>query len=73
MTLANVGTADRLARIILGLALIALPFILSSIAVTGMTGIAMIAVGAILTVTALIKFCPIYRVFGLRTSPKTDD
>ncbi|MEO1029295.1 MAG: DUF2892 domain-containing protein [Pseudomonadota bacterium] len=72
MRFANVGTADRIARLLIGLGLIALPFIVASMALPAITGIASLAVGAILTITAVVKFCPIYGVLGLRTSPKTD-
>ena len=72
MRFANVGTADRIARLLIGLGLIALPFLIASMALPAVTGIASLAVGAILTVTAVVKFCQIYGVFGLRTSPKTD-
>ena len=72
MRFANVGTIDRLARLLVGLGLIALPFLMASIALPAVPGIVAIAVGAVLVVTAVIKFCPIYGVFGLRTAPKQD-
>jgi hypothetical protein len=65
---ANVGTIDRLARLILGVLLIAAPF-LTNIALfqsTPMTWVAVI-VGLVLIGTSAMKFCPIYRIFGLRT------
>ncbi|MEL6507397.1 MAG: DUF2892 domain-containing protein [Pseudomonadota bacterium] len=70
MQLANVGTADRLFRLVVGAILIALPFFVPSMALPAPTGIASTAAGAILIITALIKFCPIYGIFGLRTRPK---
>lgn len=67
---ANVGTVDRLARLIIGIALIIVPF-------TG--GLAFfdaatykyvaVAIGAVLVATAAIRFCPLYRILGLRTCP----
>lgn len=70
MTFANVGTADRLFRLIVGAVLIALPFLVASIALPAIPGIAAVTVGSILVVTAFVSFCPIYSVFGLRTRPK---
>ncbi|SFR31477.1 Protein of unknown function [Yoonia tamlensis] len=65
---ANVGTIDRLFRIVLGVILIALPVIsefaiFDSIAATVISVIA----GIIMIGTAALRFCPIYRIFGLRT------
>lgn len=66
---ANVGTIDRIVRLLAGLVLIALPFAApalpawnSEIALYGLP-----AVGAVLVLTALVRFCPLYRLFGLRT------
>ena len=60
----NVGTADRLIRIILGLVLIVLPFI-SAWSTLGT--IVSAVFGAVLVVTALVRFCPLYRLIGVRT------
>ena len=72
MRFVNVGTVDRIARLIIGLSLIALPFMFASFALPAIPGIISLAVGATLSVTAVVKFCPIYGVFGLRTLPKAD-
>lgn len=56
---ANVGTIDRVIRIILGLALIAMVFVGPQTPL-GWIGIVPLA-------TALIGFCPIYRILGIRT------
>lgn len=55
----NVGTIDRVARVVLGLALIALVF------VGPQTPWGWI--GVIPLVTALAGFCPAYRLLGIRT------
>lgn len=55
----NVGTIDRMARIVLGLVLIALVF------VGPQTPWGWI--GVIPLVTGFVSFCPAYRLFGLRT------
>jgi len=60
----NVGTFDRIARVVIGLALIA--FALGYLAPgTGWNWIGWIGVVPILT--ALFGICPTYRLFGLST------
>lgn len=70
MFTANVGTPDRIIRLILGAILIALPFF-GGAAITG-SWLAWAApiVGLILAATAFLAFCPIYRVLGLSTRRK---
>lgn len=55
----NVGGIDRLARIVVGLALIAL-------ATTGTVG-AWACLGVVPLVTGLVRFCPLYTLMGLST------
>lgn len=52
----NIGSVDRLIRIIIGIVLIALT-INGNIGVWGWIGIVPLA-------TALINFCPLYRILG---------
>ena len=63
----NVGTPDRIIRIVLGLALIALPLVLGWGQVARIISI---VVGLVLIVTALVRFCPLYRLFNLSTFRK---
>lgn len=70
MSFANVGSADRIFRLFLGLILAAIPFVLESVAPSSAISIACFAGAAIMIVTATVKFCPIYGVLGLRTLPK---
>ena len=56
----NIGTADRWIRIIIGVILIAL-------AISGTIG-AWGWIGIIPLATALINFCPLYRLIGLSTN-----
>ncbi|NVO54182.1 DUF2892 domain-containing protein [Rhodobacteraceae bacterium B1Z28] len=58
----NVGSADRILRLILGGVLILL-------ALTGTIGV-WGWLGAVFVVTAFIKFCPIYAMLGLCTNKK---
>ncbi len=70
MFTANVGMPDRIIRLVLGLILIALPFVgIVEVAGTWLAWAAPI-VGLILAATAFLSFCPIYRVLGLSTRPK---
>ncbi|WP_019451297.1 DUF2892 domain-containing protein [Cupriavidus sp. BIS7] len=59
----NAGSLDRLARIVIGIVLIAL-------AATHQVGI-WGWIGVIPLVTGLIGYCPLYRVFGFSTCPIT--
>lgn len=62
----NVGTIDRIARIVLGLALIA--FALGLFAPgTGYNWLGW--VGVVPLLTAFAGFCPAYRLFGLSSCP----
>lgn len=58
---ANVGGIDRIARIVIGLALIALT-LTGTIGVWGWIGIVPIA-------TAALGFCPLYTVLGFNSCP----
>ncbi|MDD2545562.1 MAG: DUF2892 domain-containing protein [Burkholderiaceae bacterium] len=57
----NVGTADRVLRILAGGVLIAL-------AATGMIG-AWGWLGAVLVATGVFRFCPAYTLLGIKTCP----
>jgi len=62
--MSNVGGFDRVLRIIIGVVLISLLYFIGQS--TWMWVAA--AVGAILILTALVGFCPLYRVLGMRTN-----
>lgn len=66
MFVANVGTPDRIARLVIGLALILAPFVFGAALAAWLVWVLPI-VGVILAATAFLGFCPIYRVFGLST------
>ena len=55
----NMGTADKMIRLILGALLVAL-------ALTGTIGV-WGWLGLILVGTAFLNFCPLYRIVGLKT------
>ncbi len=60
---ANVGSADRLVRIILGVVIIVLGFIFNS-----WWGV----VGIVPLLTGLLNFCPAYSLLGVSTKAKVD-
>ncbi|MBB6447009.1 YgaP family membrane protein [Bacillus benzoevorans] len=64
MVKANVGTVDRIIRVILGFVLLSLYFILDG----GMKYISLL--GIVLLLTAIIKFCPLYPIFKVNTCRK---
>jgi hypothetical protein len=60
---ANVGGIDRALRIVVGIGLLALVFVLEGDARWwGLVGILPLATG-------LFRFCPAYAIFGLSTCP----
>ena len=70
MRLANIGTIDRILRIIIGAILIASAFFIGPAHSPSTFGVISIIIGCILMLTAFIRFCPIYSILGLRTRPK---
>lgn len=58
---ANVGSIDRVVRILLGAALIAMT-LMGTIGVWGW-------IGLVPLLTALVGFCPAYKLLGLSTCP----
>ena len=71
MFTANVGTADRLVRVALGLILVALPFLVADVGAVAWLMWGMPIFGLVLVATAFVAFCPIYHVLGLST--RTND
>ncbi|MCB9639467.1 MAG: DUF2892 domain-containing protein [Myxococcales bacterium] len=59
----NVGNVDKIVRVLLGLGLLSLFFVLGS-PWKWLGLVALIPLG-----TAAMGFCPLYRVFGLSTCP----
>lgn len=61
--MANVGTIDKVARIVVGAALIALTFVGPFTATLYPWGL----IGIVPLVTGLIGWCPAYSILGIRT------
>ncbi|EMT45485.1 MULTISPECIES: DUF2892 domain-containing protein [Anoxybacillus] len=60
---ANVGSVDRIIRLILGVALLGLFFLEGNIKYVGILGI-------VLIITAFVRFCPLYVPFRINTTKK---
>lgn len=59
----NEGTLDRALRVIVGLALIAMVFVGPQVAWGW--------IGVVPLLTGLVGFCPLYRLVGLNTCPRS--
>lgn len=61
----NLGSLDRVLRFILGAALVFLPLL--GVVSFGSLNWLVVLVGVVFVATAAMKFCPLYRIFGIRT------
>ncbi|UWR21822.1 DUF2892 domain-containing protein [Sulfitobacter sp. S190] len=65
---ANLGSFDRLIRAVLGIVLFGAPMLnVPAIWSNAALAYGSMAVGLILFVTAVFRFCPLYRVLGIST------
>jgi hypothetical protein len=62
----NIGTTDRLIRLLMAVVLLVLYF--TGVA-TGVWGIAALIGAGLLSVTALVSFCGLYALIGISTCP----
>ncbi len=62
----NMGSTDKVVRLILAAVFAALYFTGN---VTGVLGYGLLALGAIFVLTSLVSFCPIYALVGMSTCP----
>lgn len=62
----NMGTADRIIRLIIA-AIFAILYFTG--VVTGTPGIVLLVLAGVFVLTSLISFCPLYAPFGIRTCP----
>lgn len=60
----NLGSPDKIVRFIIALIALILFFTNS---LSGWQMYAVLAVGAVMLITALINFCPLYAIFGMKT------
>lgn len=65
---ANIGPLDRIIRFVLGLLLLVAPFVSGMAFFVSTTATVLsVLVGVILLTTAILRFCPMYHLFGIRT------
>ena len=64
----NESPADRIIRVVIGVALLALAF---AGVVSGPVAILASVVGAIALVTGIVGFCPLYAILRVSTKPAT--
>ncbi|MFZ6051023.1 YgaP family membrane protein [Halocola ammonii] len=62
----NMGTADRVIRVIIA-AIIATLYFTGTL--TGTLGVVLLVLSGVFVLTSLVSFCPLYTIFGMRTCP----
>jgi hypothetical protein len=62
----NMGTADRIIRVIVA-AIIGILYFTGTI--SGTLGIVLLVLAGVFVLTSLVSFCPLYSPFGMRTCP----
>lgn len=60
----NEGNADRILRLVVAAAALVVSFI---VGVSSVLGIILIVVAAVMVLTSLVGFCPLYRIVGVST------
>jgi len=63
----NMGSADRIIRVIIAAIMVTLYF---TGIISGTLGLVLIALSAVFVLTSLVSFCPLYLPFGLSTLRK---
>ncbi len=64
----NIGTTDRLARLLIGSVMILAPLLnLPALWSSAPLAFGSMLIGAILVATAGLRFCPLYRIVGVST------
>ncbi len=65
----NMGTVDRILRIVVALVIIGLYFAKQ---ITGTAAIILLVLAGVFILTSFMSFCPLYLPFGLSTKKKED-
>jgi len=60
----NMGSADRIIRILIAAVFAVLYF---TGTVSGTLGLVLLILGAVFVLTSLVSFCPLYAIFGMNT------
>lgn len=62
----NMATADSIVRLIISAIMVTLYFMKI---VEGTLGIIMLVLAGVFTLTSVVRFCPLYAIFGISTCP----
>ena len=62
----NVGTPDRIIRLILAVIIATLFY---ADIISGTSGIVLVVLAVVFFATSLVSYCPLYAIFGLSTCP----
>lgn len=65
----NMGTIDKVVRILIALVVIGLYF---ANVISGTVAIVLLILSAIFILTSLLSFCPLYLPFGINTDKKKE-
>lgn len=60
----NMGTADKVVRILAAIAIVGL---YSGNVISGVTAVVLLALAGVFVVTSFVSFCPLYLPFGIST------
>jgi hypothetical protein len=60
------GNADRIVRILIAAVVAVLYF---TNVISGTLGIVLMVIAAVFVLTSLVRFCPLYTIFGIKTCP----
>lgn len=66
----NMGTADRIIRVLIAAIVATLYF---TNVITGTLGIVLLVLAVVFVLTSLVSFCPLYAPFGLKTCAVEND
>ena len=66
----NVGSIDKIVRLVLGVAAAGWGLLMAGIGTT--FGLFAVIIGAVLIVTGLVNFCPLFRIFGISSAKSTN-
>lgn len=66
---ANMGTADRIIRLIVAAIIAGLYF---TEVISGTLGVVLLILALVFTLTSFVSFCPLYTPFGISTRKKKD-
>ena len=63
----NVGSVDRAVRAVVGIVALVIAFTFLDVMSGGLPGVIVAVVGAVLLLTAIVRFCPAYLPIGVST------